>query len=83
MLKGGADAPDMLMTIFGEKPVSKRPRRKTGSILNHISKDVGCPDISPSCLTCPLPICIEEMPIPERMAIRLRLSQERAHNANL
>jgi hypothetical protein len=80
-LKGGAYAPDILMTIyFGEQHGAKRSKRKTRPTRGHVLKDVSCPHVSPSCLTCPPPTCLEEVPISQRIAIKNKLRHERDHN---
>jgi hypothetical protein len=38
-----------------------RPERKRSGPTD-VARDVGCPEISPSCLICPLPRCLWEYP---------------------
>jgi len=40
-----------------------------------VSRDTGCEDFSPSCLTCPLPKCIIEYPAEQRGKIRRRFRE--------
>ncbi len=44
-------------------------RRDTLPESAHYYRDTGCP-ASPKCLTCPLPVCIEDMPLAEQRAVR-------------
>jgi hypothetical protein len=41
------------LASIGERAGKRRWMKKEVDLAD-ISKDVGCPDISPSCLTCPL-----------------------------
>jgi hypothetical protein len=58
----------------------QRKRTSTKSFdFSEVSKDVGCRDISPSCLICPLPQCIFDIPSPERAAYRARFLSNKGH----
>jgi hypothetical protein len=59
----------------GERPGVWLRRGKRDALAD-ISKDVGCPDVSPSYLTCPLTICLEDLPGPIRINIRAKLRQQ-------
>jgi hypothetical protein len=60
-------------------------RRKTrvGVDFSVVSRDVGCPEVSPSCFTCPLPQCIYDIPVPQRAEFRARfLATPKAPDSN-
>jgi hypothetical protein len=70
----------MAIIYSGEKPwvYRKASKARAGTKepdLEDISRDVGCRDVSLSCLTCPLSFCLEDLPIHLRIKIRAKLKQ--------
>ena len=69
---------------------SRMAYRGTALDLLEVSKDVGCPDVSASCLECPLPVCLEDLPWRERSEVKrlaiqarpLRQAQDRLDQAS-
>lgn len=57
---------------IGKRPTNTISARNTNL---EISKDVGCQDISDSCLKCPLSQCIEDYPAEHRAMIRQRFRE--------
>jgi hypothetical protein len=64
----------------GLEAIGKRRRKaRVGVDFSAVSRDVGCPEVSPSCFTCPLPQCIYDIPVPRRAEFRARfLATQRA-----
>jgi hypothetical protein len=62
-------AAESLSSIGKQEGKGKQGKRVN---LEDIAKDTGCAGISNSCLTCPLPWCIEEFPPVKRAQIRQR-----------
>jgi hypothetical protein len=58
---------------IGRKPGSYRPAKDVN--LENLHQDRGCRDISDSCLTCPLPRCVEEYPSRMQAQIRQRFRE--------
>jgi hypothetical protein len=50
----------------------RRGRASVGFDFSEVSKDVGCRDISDSCLVCPLPRCLWDYEPEERGEVRRR-----------
>jgi hypothetical protein len=56
--------------------VGKWYRRDKGVDLTDISRDVGCKDVSLSCLTCPLPACLFDIQPAGRAEFLARFLQQ-------
>jgi hypothetical protein len=68
----------MVRAYYGEKlGANVRKGKDRGVGLEGISKDTGCPDISPSCLICLLPQCILDYPPKQRAAVRREFLQSK------
>lgn len=68
----------------GLEAVGKRIRKaRVGVDFSAVSRDVGCPKVSPSCFTCPLPQCLYDIPVPQRAEFRARfLATPKAPDSN-
>jgi hypothetical protein len=61
------------MSCMVDAAKGTRQRRVYRGILPEllqVEPDRGCPDISDSCLECPLPKCLWDYPYPERIKVK-------------
>jgi hypothetical protein len=54
-----------------------KPRPRQEEAWHSELPDVGCQYVSDSCLSCPLPSCIHDLPTGEAYKLRVRLKQEK------
>jgi hypothetical protein len=60
----------------------ERPRGRLKEVsLEDIAKDTGCKDVSPSCLSCPLPACIYDVPGAQRAEFLAKFLPQTARRA--
>jgi hypothetical protein len=57
--------------VPGKKPGKQRGPNKEVT-LTDISRDTGCKGVSTSCLACPLPACLYDVPVSQRAAYRAK-----------
>jgi hypothetical protein len=58
--------------------IAKRKGRRNSFDFAEIHEDRGCKDISPSCLSCPLPQCLHDYCFEERQEVRRQFLEWKA-----